>query len=163
MRIGPKESWPPKNQCYWYVVLDKTLESHLDCKETKGVNSKGNQFRILIGRADAETGSWIFWPPEVKHWLLGKEPDAEKDWKLEERAKTEDEMLGGIMESMVMGLSTLWVGDWQGSLACCNPWGQEESERTKYLMVLTVLTYVLKEMKMVKNFLTHQLIILTDS
>ena len=89
-----KESWVPKNWCFWTVVLEKTLESPLDCKETKPVNSKGDQAWVLIGRTDAEALTPIFWPPDAKNWLIGKDPDAGKDWRQEEKGTTEDEMVG---------------------------------------------------------------------
>ena len=84
-----KESWEPKNWCFWTVVLKKTVESPLDCKEIQPVHSKGNQSWIFIGRTDAQTP--ILWPPDAKNWLIGKDPDAGKDWRQEE---TEDEMVG---------------------------------------------------------------------
>ena len=87
-----KESWVPKNWCFWTVVLEKTLESPLDSKEIQPVHSKGNQSWIFIGRTDAETP--ILWPPDVKNWLIGKDPDDGKDWRQEERGMTEDEMVG---------------------------------------------------------------------
>ena len=89
-----KESWAPNNWCFWTVVLEKTLDSPLDCKEIKPVNPKGNKSWILIGRADAEAEAPILWPPDVKNWLLRKEPDAGKDWRQEEKGTTEDEMVG---------------------------------------------------------------------
>ena len=76
------------------MVLEKTLESPLDCKETKPVNPKGNQSRIFIGRADAEAETSVLWPPDVKNQLIGKDPDAGKDWRWEEKGTTEDEMVG---------------------------------------------------------------------
>ena len=76
-----KERWVPKNWCFWTVVLEKTLESPLDCKEIKPVNPKGNQSWVFIGRTDAEVETPILWPPDVKNWLLGKDPDAGKDWR----------------------------------------------------------------------------------
>ena len=88
-----KEGWAPKNWCFWTVVLEKTLESPLDCKEIKQVNPKGNQPWILIGRTDAEGEAPILWPPDVKSWLIGKDPDAGKVWK-QEKGTTEDEMVG---------------------------------------------------------------------
>ena len=87
-----KESWAPKNWCFWTVLLEKTLESPLDCKEIQPINPKGNQSWIFIGRTDAETP--ILWPPDVKNWLIGKDPDDGKDWRQEERGMTEDEMVG---------------------------------------------------------------------
>ena len=89
-----KESWAPKNWCYWTVVLEKTLESPLDCKEIQPVHPKGNQSWIFIGRTDAEAEIPILWPPDVKNWLIGKDPDAGKDRGQEEKGMTEDEMVG---------------------------------------------------------------------
>ena len=80
-----KESWAPKNWCFWTVVLEKTLESPLNCKEIKPVNPKGNQFRIFIGRTDAEAKTPILWPPDAKNWLTGKDPDDGRDWGQEEK------------------------------------------------------------------------------
>ena len=88
-----KESWVPKNWWFWTVMLKKTLESPLDCKEIQPVHPKGNQSRIFIGRTDAEAETPIHWPPDAKNWLIGKEPDAGKDWR-QEKGTTEDEMLG---------------------------------------------------------------------
>ena len=88
-----KESWVPKNWCFWTVVLEKTLESPLDCKESQPVHSKGNQW-IFIGRTDAEAETPILWPPDVKNWLIWKNPDGGKDWRWEEKGTTEDEMVG---------------------------------------------------------------------
>ena len=79
---------------FWTVVLEKTLESPLDCKEIKPVNPKGNQSWIFIGRTDAEVEASILWPPDAKNWLIGKDPDAEKDWRQEEKGTTEDKMVG---------------------------------------------------------------------
>ena len=89
-----KESWAPKNWCFWTVVLEKTLESPLDCTEIKPVNSKGDQSWIFIGRTDAEAEAPILWPPAAKSWLIGKDPDAWKDWRWKEKGMTEDEMVG---------------------------------------------------------------------
>ena len=119
-----KESWVPKNWCFWTVVLEKTLESPLDCKEIKPVNPKGNQSWILTGRTDAEVETSILWPADAKNWLIGKDPDAGKDWNQEEKGMTEDEMVGwhhrldGHEFEQALG-----VGDRQGGLACCSPWG----------------------------------------
>ena len=93
---------------FWTVVLEKTLESPLDGKETKPVNSKGNQSWILIGRTDTEAETLILWPPNVKNWLIGKDSDAGKDWRQEKKGTTEDEMRIGITDSMDMSLSKLW-------------------------------------------------------
>ena len=109
----------------WYfltVVLEKTLESPLDCKTIKPVNPQGNQSRIFIGTADAEAEAPILWPPDVKKWLTGKDPDAGKDWRLEEKGMTEDEMvrLHHQLNRREFEQAT-GVGDGQGSLACCSP------------------------------------------
>ena len=89
-----KESWAPKNRCFWTVVLEKTLEYPLDCKEIQPVHPKGNQSWIFIGETDAEAATPILWPPDMKNWLIGKDPDAEKDWRQEAKGMKEDEMVG---------------------------------------------------------------------
>ena len=89
-----KERWAPKNWCLWTVVLEKTLESTLDCKEIQPVHPKGDQSWVFIGRPDAEAETPILWPPNVKSWLIGKDPDAGRDWRQEEKGMTEDEMAG---------------------------------------------------------------------
>jgi len=94
VRADYKESWAPKNWCFWTVVLEKTLESLLDCKEIQPVHPKGNQSWIFIGRTDGEAETPILWPPDVKNWLIWKDPDAGKDWRWEEKVATEDEMVG---------------------------------------------------------------------
>ena len=92
--LDSKESWAPKNWWYWTVVLEKTLESPLDCKEIQLVYPKGNQSWVFIGRTDAEAETPILWPPDVKNWLIWKDPDAGKDWRQKEKGMTEDEMVG---------------------------------------------------------------------
>ena len=92
--LDRKEGWTPKNSCFWTVVLEKTLESPLDCKKIKPVNPKGNQSWIVIGRTDAEAEAPILWPPDANNWLLGKDSDVGKDWKQEEKGTTEDEVAG---------------------------------------------------------------------
>ena len=89
-----KENWVLKNWCFWTVVLEKTLESPLDCKEIQPVHPKGNQSWIFIGRTDAEVETPVLRPPDAKNWLIGKDPDAEKNWGQEEKGMTEDEMVG---------------------------------------------------------------------
>ena len=89
-----KESWVPNNWCFWIVVLDKTLESPLDCKEIQPVHPKGDQFWVLIGRTDAEAETPVLWPPDADSWLIWKEYDAGKDWGQGEKGTTEDEMAG---------------------------------------------------------------------
>ena len=88
LELDSKESWGLKNWCFWTVVLKKTLESPLDCKEIQPVNPKGNQFWIFIGRTDAEAEALILWPPDAKNWLIGKDPGAGKDWRWEEKGMT---------------------------------------------------------------------------
>ena len=89
-----KESWALKNWCSWTVVLEKILESPVNCKEIKPVHPKGNQSWIFIGRTDAETDTPIVWPPDAKKWFIWKDPDAGKDWRWVEKGTTEDEMVG---------------------------------------------------------------------
>ena len=118
-----KESWVPKNW-FWTVVLEKTLESPLDCKKIQPVHPKGDQSWVITGRTDAEAETPILWPPDVKSWLIGKDPDAGEDWRQEEKGTTEDEMVGwhhrfnGHSFEQAQG-----VGDGQGGLACCSSWG----------------------------------------
>ena len=129
-----KESWASKNWCFWTVVLEKILESPLDCKEIKPVNPKGNQSWMFIGRTDAKAETLILWPPDVKNWLIWKDPDAGKDWRWEEKGTTKVEMvrwhhrLNGHEFEQALG-----VGDGQGSLVCCSPWGPKESDTTERL------------------------------
>ena len=92
--LDHKESWAPKNWCFWTVVLEKTLESPLDCKEIQPVHPKGSQSWIFIGRTDAEAETPVVWPPAVRNWLIWKDPDAGKDWRWEEKGPREDEMVG---------------------------------------------------------------------
>ena len=127
-----KEVFTSKNQCFTTVVLENTLESPLNCKEIKSVNSKENQSWLFIGRTDAEAPT--LWPPDAKNWLIGKDPDAGKDWKQEKKGKTEDETVGwhhrldGHKYEQALG-----VGDGQRSLVCCSPWGHKESDMTEQL------------------------------
>ena len=100
--LGHERSWALKNWCIWTVVLEKTLESPLDCKEIQPVSPRGNQSWIFIGRTDAEAEAPILWPPDVKNWLIWKDPDAGKDWRRETKGMTEDEMVDGITDSMDM-------------------------------------------------------------
>ena len=102
-----KESWVPKNWCFWTVVLEKALESSLDCKEIQPVHSKGDPSWVFIGKTYVEAETPIFWPPDVKSWLIWKDADAGKDWGKEEKGTTEDEMVGCITDSMDMSLSKL--------------------------------------------------------
>ena len=89
-----KESWAPKNWCFWTAVLEKTLENPLDCKDRQPVHPKGDQSWVFIGRTDAGAETPILWPPDAKSWLIWKDPDAGKDWRWEEKGTTDDEMVG---------------------------------------------------------------------
>ena len=129
-----KESWALKNWCFWTVVLEKTLESPLDCKEVKRVNPKGNHSWIFIGRTDAEVETPILWPPDAKNWLTGKDSDAGKDWTQDEKGMTEDEMFGWYHWLDGHEFEEVpWVGDGQGSLTCCSSWGCKELDMTEQL------------------------------
>ena len=105
VRFGLLKIWAPKNWCFWTVVLEKTLESPLDCKEIEPDNPKGNQPWIFIGRTDAEAEAPKLWPPNAKSWLTGKDSDAGKDWGQEEKGTTEVRWWDGIIDSMDMSLS----------------------------------------------------------
>ena len=128
--LDHKEGWAPKNWCFWTVVLRKTLESPLDCKEIQPIHPKGNQSWIFIGRTDAEAETPILWPPDANNWLIWQDPDAGKDWR-QEKGTTEDEMVGwhhwlnGHEFEQALG-----VGEGQGSLACVRPWGHKESRHS---------------------------------
>ena len=117
-----KESWAQKNWCFWTVVLEKTLESPLDCKAIQPVHPKGNQSWVFIG-TDVEAEAPILWPHDAKSWLIWKDPDAGKDWGQEEKGMIEDEMAG--WHHWLNGHGFEWtpgVGDGQGGLACCGSW-----------------------------------------
>ena len=133
-KLDNKQSWAPKNWCFCTVALEKALESLLDCKEIKPVNPKGNQFWIFIGRTDAEAEAPMLWPPDVKYWLTGKNLDTGKDWRQGEKGTTEDEMVG--WHHWLNGHEfeqTLGDSEGQGSLACCNPQGCKESDKSEQL------------------------------
>ena len=131
--LGHKESWALKNWCFWNVMLEKTLESPVDSKEIQAVHPKENQSWIFIGRTDAEAEAPILWPPDVNNWLIRKDPDAGKDWR-QEKGTTEDEMVGWHHQLDGHEFEqTLGVGDGQGSLVCCNPWGGKEPDTTEWL------------------------------
>ena len=124
-----KEGWTSKNWCFWIVVLEKTLESSLDCKEIKSVNPKGNQSWIFRGETDAEVKAPILWPCDAKSWHIGKNSDAGKDWRQEEKGMMEDEMTGwhhqlnGHEFEQAPG-----DGEGQGDLVCCSPWVCKDSD-----------------------------------
>jgi len=122
------------NWCFWTVVLEKTPESPLGNKEIQPVNPKGNQSWIVVGKTDTEAETPILWPPDVKNWLIGKDPDAGKDWMLEEKGMTEDEMVGWHHQFDGQEFEqALGTGDRQGGVMCCSPRGCKESDRTEQL------------------------------
>jgi len=126
--LDNKESPVLKNWCIWTVVLEKTLESPLDCKEIQPVHPKADQTWVFIGRTDVEAETSILWSPDAKNWLILKDPDAGKDWGREEKGTTGDEMVG--WHHQLNGPEFEWtpgVGDGQGGLSCCSPWGRKES------------------------------------
>ena len=151
-----EESWVPKNWCFWAVVLEKTLENPLDCKEIQPVHSevciiiiyilqirkwrhsklqekknKGDQSWVFFGRNDAKAETPVLWPPHAKSWLVRKDSDAGRDWGQEEKGTTEDEMTG--WHHWLDGQESEWalgVGDGQRGLACCDSWGHKESDMT---------------------------------
>ena len=133
-QLDYKESWAPKNWCFWSVVLEKTLESPLDCKEIQPVHPEGDQSWVFVGRTDAKAETAILWPPDAKSWLIGKEPDARRDCWQEVKGMTQDEMaewhhwLNGHEFEWTLG-----VGDGHGGLACCDSWCCKESETTEQL------------------------------
>ena len=128
------ESWAPKNWCFWTVVLEKTLESPSDCKEIQSVQPKGDQSWVFTGRTNAEAETPILWPPDVKNWLIWKDPNAGKDWRWEEKGTTEDEIVGWHHRFDGHEFEQApEVSDGQGGLACCSPWGCKESDTTEPL------------------------------
>ena len=132
--LDHKESWALKYWCFWTVVLEKTLESPLHCKEIKPVNPKGNEPWIYIGSTDVEDEAPILWLPDAKGQFIGKDRDAWKDWGQEEKGKTEDEMVGWHHRLDGHGFGwTPGVGDGQGGLVCCGSWGGKESDMTERL------------------------------
>ena len=119
-----KESWVLKNWCIWTVVLKKTLESPLDCREIQPVHPKGDQSWVFIGGTNVEAETPILWPPDAESWLIWKDPDAGKYWRQEEKGMTEDERVGWHHRHNGHGFGwTLGVGDGQGGLVCCGSWG----------------------------------------
>ena len=128
------ETWALKNWCFWTVVLEKTLESPLDCKEIHSVHPKEDRSWVFIGRTDVEAETPILWPPDTKSWLIWKDPDAGNDWGQEEKGTTEDKMVGWHHRHNGHGFGwTLRVGDGQGGLACCGLWSCKESDTTEWL------------------------------
>ena len=134
MRVGPWSKLSAEDWCFWTVVLEKTLESPLDCKEIQPIHSKGDQSWVFIGRTNAKAETPILWPPHAKSWLIGKVSDAGRDCGQEEKGMTEDEMAG--WHHRLDGQEFEWtpgVGDGQGGLACCNSWGHKELDMTEQL------------------------------
>ena len=141
-----KEIWAPKKWCFLTVVLEKTLESLLNCKGKHPVHPKGNQSWIFMGRTDAEAETPILWPPDAKSWLIWRGSEAGKDWRREEKGMTEDETVGwhhslhalefGKLQELVM-----WRWWRQGGLACCRPWGCKEPDTTEWLNWTEIVTW----------------------
>ena len=132
-----KESWGLTNWCFWTVVLEKTLESPLYCKEIQPIHSKGDQPWDFFGRNDAKAETPVLWPHHVKSWLIGKDSDAGRDWGKEEKGTTEDEMAG--WHHQLYEREFKWTpgdGDGKGGLACCDSWGRKESNMTDQLTEL---------------------------
>ena len=136
--LDHKESF----QCFWTVVLVKAPQSPLDCKDSQPVHPKGNQSCIFIGKTDAKAEAPILWPPDVKNWLTGKDPDAGKDWRQEEKGTAEDEMVGWHHRlndhefEHVLGVT---VG--QGSLACSSPWSCKELDMTEWIELIWTVSF----------------------
>ena len=132
-----KESWMQKNWCFWTVVLEKTLESPLDCKEIQPVHPNGDQPWVFIGRTDVEAETPILWPPDAKSWLIGKDLDAGRDWGQEEKGTTEDEMAGWHHRLM-----WVWVNSgswwWTGRPGVLQSVGFKESDTTEWLNYLSM-------------------------
>ena len=134
-----EESWAPKNWCFWTVVLEKTLESPLDCKRSNQSVLKGDQSWMFIGRTDVEAEAPIFWLPDAKKWVIRKDLNAGKDWGQEEKEKTEDEMVGwhhwldGHEFEQASGIC-----DGQGNLAFCSPWDRKESDMAEQLNFISL-------------------------
>ena len=128
-----KESWVPKNWCFWTMMLEKTLESPLDCKEIQPIHPKADQSWVSIWRTDVEAETPILWPPDAKSWLIWEDPDAGTDWGEEKKGK-QDKMVGCHHWPSGHGFGwTLGVCVGQGGLACCGLWGHKESDTTEWL------------------------------
>ena len=134
VELDCEESWALKNWCFWTVVLETTLESPLDCKDIQPVHPKGDQSWVFTGRTDAEAETPILWPPDVKSWLIGKDPDAGKDWRQEKKGTIEDLMVGWHHRLNAHEFEqALGLGDGQGGLACRDSWGCKELDTTEQL------------------------------
>ena len=142
-----KKSWVQKNWCFWTVVLEKTLESPLDCKEIQPVHSGGDQPWDFFGRNDVKAETPVLWPPHGKRWLIGKDFEAGRDWGQEEKGTTEDEIAG--WHHSLYGHESEWtpgVGDGQGGLVCCDSWGCRKSDTTERLNWTEPLTNAISKM-----------------
>jgi len=129
-----EESWALKNWCFWTVVLEKSLESPLDCKEIQPVHPKGDQPWVFFGRNHTKAETAVLWPPHAKSWLIGKDSDAGRNWGQEEKGTTEDEMAGWHHWLDGHGFGwTLGVGDGQEGLAFCDSWGCKELDTIEWL------------------------------
>ena len=134
VRVGIWRRLSAEELCFWTVVLEKTLESPLDCKEVQPVHCEGDQPWDFFGRNDAKAETPVLWPPHAKSWLIGNDCDAGRDWGQEEKGMTEDEMAG--WHHGLNGRESEWTlgdGDGQGGLVCCDSWGRKESDTTERL------------------------------
>ena len=134
-KLDCEESWVPKNWCFWTVVLEKTLESPLDCKESQPVHSEGDQPWDFFGRNVAKAETPVLWLPHAKSWLIGKHSDAGRDWGAE--GEGDDRGWDGWMASLTRWRESEWTpgdGDGQGGQACCDSWGCKESDTTEWLI-----------------------------
>ena len=147
VRVGLWRKLSAEELSLWTVVLEKTLESPLDCKEIQPVHSKGDLSWVFFGRNDARAEPPVLWPPHAKSWLIGKDPDAGRDWGQKEKRMTEDEMAG--WHYRLNGHEFEWtpgVGDGQGGLACCDSRGRKESDMTERLNWTELITHVIYHM-----------------
>ena len=147
-----EDSWALKNWCFWTVVLEKTLESPLDCKEIQPVHSEGDQPWDFFGRNYAKAETPVLWPPHANSWLIGKDSDAGRNWGQEKKGKTEDEIAGWHHQLDGHEFEwTLGVGDGQGGLTCCDSWSCKESDWTKPLNWTELKLCILLILLQVKN------------
>ena len=138
-----EEGWAPKNWWFWTAVLEKTLESSLDCKVIQSVHSKGDRSWVFFGRNYDKAETLVLWPPHGKSWFIGKDSDAGRGWGQEEKGTTEDEMAG--WHHRLNERESEWtpgVGDGQGGLVCCDSWGRKESDTTEQLNWTDIYIYI---------------------